>query len=89
MREKCDLCGKKEEYDYPVMYFDEDYNLCKKHHRQWLKYHKPYINSHKHIKPTTKAWSKMCEEEEKLFKKWFEEQKIKVRSTKPKAKEIR
>ncbi len=72
--EKCDLCGKKEEYANDVFYHKEQYNLCKSQHKQWLKHHKPYIDSHKKVKPCTKAWSKMCAEEEKLFKKWFKEQ---------------
>ncbi len=77
MTAKCDLCGKEEKYDNCVWYSEEPFNLCKKHHREWLKEHKPYINSHKHIKPQTKEYKKMCKEEERLFKKWFEEQKNK------------
>jgi len=69
--EKCDLCGKEEEYDNCVWYFDEQFNLCKKHYKEWSKEHKPYVDSHKHIIPQTKKYHKMCEEEEMLFKKWF------------------
>jgi len=71
--EKCDLCGKEEKLGNCIWYFDEPVNLCKKHYREWFKEHKPYIHSHKHIKPLTKEYLKMCKEEEKLFKNWFEE----------------
>ena len=32
---------------------------------------KTYIELHKKVKPQTKEHSKMCKEEEKLFKEWF------------------
>ncbi len=84
--EICDLCGKKEEYDNCVWYFDEQFNLCKKHHREWLKEHKPYIKLHRKEKPMTKAHSKMCEEEENLFKEWFKEKQEILRQDKKKTK---
>ena len=73
--EKCDLCGKKEEFGNPVYYSEEEFNLCKKDHRKWLRHHKPYREKHKKVKTCTKAWSKMCKEEEGLFKEWLKEQK--------------
>ncbi len=83
--EKCDLCGKKEEYDNYIGYHKEEFNLCKKHIREWNKEHKSYREEHKHINPCTKEWEKMCAEEEKLFIDWFEEQK-KFRKTKKRSK---
>ena len=73
--EICDLCGKKEKYENCVWYSDEQFNLCKKHTREWVKEHKPYVDKHKHIKPITKEFTKMCKEEEKLFKIWFNDKK--------------
>ncbi len=86
-KESCYLCGKEEQFANIVAYSKEEFNLCKSHHRQWLKYHKPYIQSHKNVKPCTKAWHKMCVEEEQLFKKWFKEQKNTQKSTKPAKKQ--
>ncbi|MEK6880341.1 MAG: hypothetical protein AABY22_12065 [Nanoarchaeota archaeon] len=68
---KCELCGKKEKFENIVWYSEEQFNLCKSHHRAWLKHHQPYRDAHKKVKPCTKAWHNMCVEEEKLFKKWL------------------
>ena len=62
------------EYENPVYYSEEEFNLCRTHHNEWMKEHTPYIEEHKDIKPITNAWTKMCEEEERLFKKWFKKQ---------------
>jgi len=73
--ERCNLCGKDEKIGNSVFYSKEEYILCRSDYLKWLIHHKPYREKHKKINPGTKAWSKMCKEEERLFKKWFKEQK--------------
>ena len=67
----CKLCGKKQEKENIAYYHVEEFNLCRSHYFKWLKHHKPFIDAHKNIKPNTKEWTKLCREEEDLFKKWL------------------
>jgi len=73
--EICEICRKEQKYEKIVWYSENQYNLCNSHYRKWNEQIKPYNDSHKHIKTCTKAWNKMCKELEKLFEKWFKEQK--------------
>ena len=71
--ERCSIC-KKELSDALIVWYgskEPEAILCKVHHKEWLKHHRPYIQSHKKIKTTTKRWSEMCQEESLLFLKWL------------------
>jgi len=76
--ENCDICGKKSNFNGLVWYAMDlmpETHLCRSHYLKWCHHHKPYVNKHKNVKPTTKAWKKMCDEEAVLFQEWLKEQK--------------
>lgn len=75
---KCSVCNKRERYGHSIFYSEKEYILCGKYYKIWLKEHKPYVDSHKNIKPATEEWKKMCIEEERLFEKWLEKVKHNV-----------
>ena len=73
---KCGMCRKKSDYDGFVWYTmggSETY-LCRSHYMKWCWEHKHYRDAHKLVKPATKAWEKMCEEEQELFDEWLMQQ---------------
>jgi len=74
--EKCKICGKESEFNGLVWYSEDmpETHLCRGHYLKWCKFHKPYSNQHKDVKPCTKEWKKMCREESKLFMQWFEKE---------------
>lgn len=70
--ENCRICRKEiSDFEGVVYYSKIETHLCRKHYREWMKFHKPYMDSHKHIKPTTQEWYDMCEEQEKLLMEWL------------------
>ena len=76
---KCKVCGKEIEEPKFAGYVNysskmEETYLCRGHYLKWCKFHKPYSNQHKNVKPCTKEWIKMCNEESKLFMQWLKEQ---------------
>jgi len=73
-KNKCDLCKKDRKNFEGCVLFSEimtETHLCRSCYLKWCKEHKSYGNKHRKIKPLTKDWNKMCDEEARLFKKWF------------------
>lgn len=73
---KCDICGKTEKFEGLVWYNMKmpSTNLCRSHYTKWNYEHREYKKEHYYVKPCTIAWDNMCNEEAKLFMKWFNKQ---------------
>ena len=73
---KCDICKKESKWEGHISYTLEmpEIYLCRSHYIKWNKYHKPFVDKHNHIKPCTKSWERMCDEEARLFMLWFKKE---------------
>jgi hypothetical protein len=75
--EECKLYGKLEEnFEVTVWYVKLRAYLCRSHYLKWCRENKPFKDAHMSVKPCTKAWHKMCEEEEQLFFKWLKKERL-------------
>ena len=73
--DKCNLCEKdRKGFDGMVWYSGNvGTELCRSCLMKWNKTqeYKALKEKHKDAKPTTTAWHKMCEEQQKAFDKWY------------------
>ena len=73
----CDICGKESVFEGLCWYSmkQEEIHLCRSHYMKWNNFHKEYKEKHCDVKPCTKEWEKMCNEEGKMLIKWMKESK--------------
>lgn len=76
--EKCEICGKKSNYNGLVYYNNTgERHLCKSHYLKFcrsklmIKLNKKY----KKAKPQTQQWYDMCRKKGEAFNEWFKKQK--------------
>ncbi len=78
----CEICKKKSSFNGYVWIAEgkfTDLYLCRSHYLKWCKNKegKEIEKRYENAKPTTKEWHKKCQELQKAFDKWFEQEFVK------------